>query len=61
MIISTIESSGKVQMDLDLYFLDQTINCEETIFTLRFYIWSDNWLSLGFHQKQIPNHWLKNG
>ena len=59
LIISTIESSGQVQMDLDLYFLDQTINCEETIFTLRFYIWSDYWLSLGFHQKQIPNHWLK--
>ena len=58
LIISTIESSGRTQMDLDLYFLNQTINCEEIMFTLRFYIWSDYWLSIGYHQKQLPKKWL---
>ena len=58
LIISTIESSGEVQMDLDLYFLDQTINSEDINFTLRFYTWKENCLSIGFHQKLMPKHWL---
>ena len=58
LLISTIESSGEVQMNLDQYFLDQTINCDAIAFTLRFYIWNDFWLSIGHHQKQIPDHWL---
>lgn len=44
-------------MALDLYFLDQTILKPEISLTLRFYFWSGDWLSIGYHQKTIPLHW----
>ena len=59
LVISTLKLSGVDQMALDLYFLNQTISKPELIFTLRFYYWEDDWLSIGYHQKEIPNHWEK--
>jgi lipoate-protein ligase A len=46
-------------MALDLNSLDQTISNPEIIFTLRFYYWAGDWLSIGYHQKEIPPHWEK--
>ena len=58
-IISTLKASGITQMALDLYFLDRTILDENISFTLRFYLWQGNWISVGYHQKDLPNHWIK--
>tara|TARA_Y100000591_G_scaffold67872_1_gene56176 strand:+ start:4270 stop:4977 length:708 start_codon:yes stop_codon:yes gene_type:complete len=58
-IISTLKASGITQMSLDLYFLDRTILDENISFTLRFYLWQGNWISVGYHQKDLPNHWIK--
>ena len=46
-------------MSLDLHFLEKTIYNNEILFTLRFYYWEGDWVSLGYHQKVIPTHWEK--
>ena len=58
-IISTLKLPGVEQMALDLHFLDKTISTVGILFTLRFYHWEGDWLSLGYHQKIIPSHWEK--
>ena len=57
LIFSTNNLSGFDQMALDLNSLHQTIINPELIFTLRFYYWTGDWLSIGYHQKEIPAHW----
>ena len=59
LIISTTKLTGVEQMALDLHFLEKTISKVEILFTLRFYHWKGNWISLGYHQKVIPTHWEK--
>ena len=59
LIISTLKLSGVEQMNLDLHFLEKTISDIELLFTLRFYYWKGAWLSLGYHQRVIPDHWEK--
>ena len=59
LIISTLKLSGVEQMALDLHFLDKTISEVKILFTLRFYHWEGDWISLGYHQKVIPPHWEK--
>ena len=59
LIISTLKLSGVKQMSLDLHFLEKTISKDEILFTLRFYHWEGDWISLGYHQKVIPPHWEK--
>ena len=59
LIFSTNNLPGFDQMALDLNSLNQTISNPEIIFTLRFYYWSGDWLSIGYHQKEIPSHWEK--
>ena len=64
LIFSTNNLSGFDQMALDLNSLNQTISNPEVILTLRFYYWTGDWLSIGYHQKEIPHHWktlLSNG
>ena len=46
-------------MALDLHLLEKTISNVEIFFTLRFYHWEGDWISLGHHQKFIPPHWEK--
>ncbi len=58
-IISTLEASGNTQMSLDLHFLDRTIKDENILFTLRFYLWEGDWISVGYHQKDLPSHWIR--
>jgi len=57
LIFSTNILPGFNQMALDLNSLDQTISNPEIILTLRFYYWTGDWLSIGYHQKEIPTHW----
>ena len=59
LIFSTNNLPGFDQMALDLNSLDQTISNPEIILTLRFYYWTGDWLSIGYHQKEIPRHWKK--
>jgi len=59
LIFSTNNLSGFDQMALDLNSLNQTISNPQIIFTLRFYYWSGDWLSIGYHQKKVPSHWKK--
>ena len=59
LIISTLEASGNTQMSLDLYFLNKTILDRNISFTLRFYIWQGNWISVGYHQKKLPEDWIR--
>jgi len=59
LIFSTNKLSGFDQMALDLNSLDETISNPEIILTLRFYYWAGDWLSIGYHQKEIPLHWKK--
>ena len=46
-------------MGIDLKFLDRTIFEKDIFLTLRFYIWEDYWLSVGYHQKNLPSHWIE--
>ncbi len=57
LVIPTFKLPGNEQMALDLHFLDQTIYNPEIFLTIRFYYWSGDWLSLGYHQKKIPPEW----
>jgi len=59
LIFSTNNLPGFDQMALDLNSLNQTISNPEIILTLRFYFWNGDWLSIGYHQKEIPAHWEK--
>jgi len=59
LIFSTYNLPGIDQMALDLNSLDQTISNPEIILTLRFYYWTGDWISIGYHQKEIPLHWEK--
>ncbi len=59
LIFSTNNLPGYDQMAIDLNSLDLTISNPEIIFTLRFYYWTGDWLSIGYHQKEFPLHWAK--
>ncbi len=45
-------------MSIDLDLLEKTISNKKIIFTLRFYLWEGDWISIGYHQKNLPNHWM---
>tara|TARA_Y100000589_G_scaffold166640_1_gene158635 strand:- start:1102 stop:1809 length:708 start_codon:yes stop_codon:yes gene_type:complete len=57
LIISTNKLSGDQQMSIDLELLEKTISDRNILFTLRFYLWEGNWISIGYHQKNYPDHW----
>ena len=44
-------------MSIDKDLLEKTISNKNILFTLRFYQWEGNWISIGFHQKEYPQHW----
>jgi len=44
-------------MSIDKDLLEKTISNNNILFTLRFYQWEGNWISIGFHQKDYPQHW----
>ena len=55
-LIPLIETSGEVQMAIDRWLLEQHLSGKHPP-TLRFYTWSSPTISLGYHQKQYPQHW----
>jgi lipoate-protein ligase A len=54
--IPPIAADGLTQMAIDDWMIDRVRQGHPPI--LRFYTWSEPTLSLGFHQKRIPAHWL---
>ena len=44
-------------MSIDIDLLNKTISNNNILFTLRFYLWKGNWISIGFHQKNYPEQW----
>ncbi|WP_242517573.1 lipoyl protein ligase domain-containing protein [Leptolyngbya iicbica] len=49
-------NTGAAQMALDSWMLDQIVT-EDRAPILRFYRWSAITISLGYHQRQWPEHW----
>jgi lipoate---protein ligase len=55
-VIPPLAAAGRVQMALDAWLLDQHCRGLQPP-TLRFYTWEPIALSLGYHQRQFPDHW----
>jgi lipoate---protein ligase len=55
-LIPPIDATGKVQMAIDRWLLQQHI-LGQIPPTLRFYTWSQPTISLGYHQRRYPEHW----
>jgi lipoate---protein ligase len=55
-LIPPIETTGKIQMQIDRWLLAQHI-LGQIPPTLRFYTWSQPTISLGYHQRHYPEHW----
>lgn len=51
------EMSGQEQMDQDSALLERHYQDPQAPSILRFYNWTPSAISLGFHQKQYPDHW----
>lgn len=54
--IPPIKTSGKMQMAIDRYLLEQHRQGNQPSI-LRFYTWQPAAISLGYHQKEYPNSW----
>jgi lipoate---protein ligase len=55
-LIPPIETTGEIQMEIDRWLLQQHI-LGHIPPTLRFYTWSNPTISLGYHQRNYPEHW----
>ncbi|HYX17777.1 MAG TPA: biotin/lipoate A/B protein ligase family protein [Nostoc sp.] len=55
-LIPLLEADGNVQMAVDRWLLEQHYSGKHPP-TLRFYTWSPPAISLGYHQRQFPEHW----
>ncbi|HLO88994.1 MAG TPA: biotin/lipoate A/B protein ligase family protein [Nostocaceae cyanobacterium] len=55
-LIPLLTNAGHVQMAIDNWLLTQHQSGKHPP-TLRFYTWSPPAISLGYHQKQYPEHW----
>ncbi|MGB7084558.1 MAG: biotin/lipoate A/B protein ligase family protein [Phormidesmis sp.] len=55
-LIPLIEASGAEQMAIDSWLLDQHVKGMQPSI-LRFYTWLRPTISLGYHQRQFPEHW----
>jgi lipoate---protein ligase len=55
-LIPPIQASGDFQMALDRWLFEQHV---QGLYppTLRFYTWEPIAISLGYHQRKIPEHW----
>ena len=53
--IPPLETSGKMQMAIDRYLLEQHRMGNPP--TIRFYTWKPAAISLGYHQKEYPDYW----
>ncbi|MEL6352347.1 MAG: lipoate--protein ligase family protein [Cyanobacteria bacterium J06627_28] len=55
-LIPLYEGTGIEQMAIDSWLLDQHVRGLQPP-SLRFYTWQSPTISLGYHQKQFPDHW----
>ncbi len=55
-LIPPFAASGAVHMAVDAWLLEQHIQGKYPP-TLRFYTWEPAAISLGYHQRQYPDHW----
>ncbi len=55
-LIPLLQASGKVQMAIDSWLLQQYLLGNQPP-TLRFYTWLPTAISLGYHQHKYPPHW----
>ena len=55
-LIPLTEATGAEQMAVDSWLLDQHIRGLQPP-SLRFYTWRSPTISLGYHQRQFPDHW----
>ena len=55
-LIPLMEASGAEHMAIDSWLLDQHTKGSQPP-SLRFYTWKAPALSLGYHQRQFPDHW----
>jgi lipoate---protein ligase len=55
-LIPPIETTGAIQMAIDRWLFEQHI-LGQIPPTLRFYTWSHPTISLGYHQRNYPEHW----
>lgn len=55
-LIPLIHASGKLQMAIDTWLLNQHHQGKHPS-TLRFYTWDPPAISLGYHQHRYPEHW----
>lgn len=51
-----MEASGAKHMAIDSWLLDQHLAGQQPS-SLRFYTWKTPTISLGYHQRQFPDHW----
>lgn len=56
-LLPQFRTSGIKQMALDSWLLDQHSQCRQAYSILRFYRWSPAAISLGYHQREIPDRW----
>jgi lipoate---protein ligase len=59
-LLPQIEAPGAIQMALDSWLLDRHCQSDRgdlAYSSLRFYSWSPAAISLGYHQKEIPDRW----
>jgi lipoate---protein ligase len=62
-LLPQFEAPGSAQMALDSWLLDQhclsnqSDQSDQAYSLLRFYRWSPNAISLGYHQREIPDRW----
>jgi len=55
-LIPCYEGTGAEQMAIDSWLLDQHVKGAQPP-CLRFYTWRSPTISLGYHQRQFPDHW----
>ena len=58
-IINSSPFSGPVQMACDAMMLENLKKRTDIEMSVRFYKWKGTWLSIGHHQKEIPQKWIE--
>ncbi len=57
-IINSSHLSGPTQMACDAMMLENLRKRNDISMSLRFYKWKGIWLSIGHHQKELPQKWI---
>ena len=57
-IINSSPFSGPTQMACDAMMLENLRQRTDISMSVRFYKWKGIWLSIGHHQKELPQKWI---